>query len=641
MNKNLSYLLVALVLVVATVGIAFAQFGIGTTNPDPSAALDIVSTSQGFLPPRLTTAQRDAINGGTFAEGLTIYNTDDSCLQVWSGTSWNCIVGGDSGSSSSSTGSSTYVRILGPTIRIPDGYTQIWLDDNTFAIVENYGLLPDPVGPYDMGDNIVVKIYNANFAEQTRFVLPMGGFTTIPRVALLNNDNLVFAAGGPPSHFAITDQSGNYVKTWTTLTVAATPSQLIVLDNGRFVVGHGYGAFDLYEEDGTLVTSDGPASSRATGFGLAPTNFGFATIAHGQFDNTSNRTTRLYLYDFDGNQIAAPTFEPDPTNPFGDISSTVGDGSSRMELVRVSGNTFYTSLRRQTSGTLNDEYDGSIGSIDNFQNGLRQFQVDASGTITTLADILAEPEIGLNNDARQGKILAAHTDGRLFALGSVRPDIPLGHYVPINKMNGDVGFSIPILQYDALASYTGRTNLIYEDTFGLQEPCLPFNDNTAAPGPCSYSEHISLSPSGTYLLIGSSFTGVAYHSVLDAATMAPVPVQLQANNQPQDMRTRFAVLDPEEDMAKVEVTIIDGAGTFDTLNYIGVEPDISASYSAFNKKLTLTNSGSAISRDFSNASAYITLSPDAPAGTRTIEVAVFNSGGQTGTATFTVDVVAP
>ena len=37
--------------------------GAGTITPTSSAALDVNSTSQGFLPPRLTTTQRDAITG--------------------------------------------------------------------------------------------------------------------------------------------------------------------------------------------------------------------------------------------------------------------------------------------------------------------------------------------------------------------------------------------------------------------------------------------------------------------------------------------------------------------------------------------------------------------------------------------------
>ncbi|WP_396179665.1 hypothetical protein [Flavobacterium sp.] len=70
----------------------FGQVGIGTTTPDGSALLDIVSTSKGLLPPRLTTAQRNAIVNP--AQGLIIYNSTLSCIQVNDGTpvapQWNC-----------------------------------------------------------------------------------------------------------------------------------------------------------------------------------------------------------------------------------------------------------------------------------------------------------------------------------------------------------------------------------------------------------------------------------------------------------------------------------------------------------------------------------------------------------------------
>ncbi len=63
-----------------------SNIGIGTTTPNSSAVTDMASTTQGFLPPRMTTAQRDAIV--TPATGLTIYNTTVNCIQWWNGTIW-------------------------------------------------------------------------------------------------------------------------------------------------------------------------------------------------------------------------------------------------------------------------------------------------------------------------------------------------------------------------------------------------------------------------------------------------------------------------------------------------------------------------------------------------------------------------
>ncbi|MEM6810917.1 MAG: tail fiber domain-containing protein [Pseudomonadota bacterium] len=64
------------------------NIGIGTTAPDASAILDITSTTAGLLPPRMTTLDRDAINGSTFADGLMIFNEDTDNMEFWDGTTW-------------------------------------------------------------------------------------------------------------------------------------------------------------------------------------------------------------------------------------------------------------------------------------------------------------------------------------------------------------------------------------------------------------------------------------------------------------------------------------------------------------------------------------------------------------------------
>jgi hypothetical protein len=51
-----------------------AQVGIGTVNANPSAILDMTSTSKGVLVPRMTAAQRTAVSSP--ATGLMVYQTD-------------------------------------------------------------------------------------------------------------------------------------------------------------------------------------------------------------------------------------------------------------------------------------------------------------------------------------------------------------------------------------------------------------------------------------------------------------------------------------------------------------------------------------------------------------------------------------
>jgi hypothetical protein len=63
-----------------------AQIGIGTHIPNTSAVLEVKSTNKGFLPPCLTTVQRDAIV--LPVAGLTIFNSTTECLEWYDGTVW-------------------------------------------------------------------------------------------------------------------------------------------------------------------------------------------------------------------------------------------------------------------------------------------------------------------------------------------------------------------------------------------------------------------------------------------------------------------------------------------------------------------------------------------------------------------------
>lgn len=67
---------------------SFAQVGIGTVTPDASSVLDVSSTTQGMLTPRMTTTQRNAIT--TPANGLIVYDTTlksfyyyDTTISAW------------------------------------------------------------------------------------------------------------------------------------------------------------------------------------------------------------------------------------------------------------------------------------------------------------------------------------------------------------------------------------------------------------------------------------------------------------------------------------------------------------------------------------------------------------------------------
>ncbi len=82
MTKSIIQWAVA-VLVVGPLNLS-AQVTVGGTTPDPSAVVDMQSTDKGFLWPRLSTSERNAISSP--ATGLIIFNTNTLCIEINQGT---------------------------------------------------------------------------------------------------------------------------------------------------------------------------------------------------------------------------------------------------------------------------------------------------------------------------------------------------------------------------------------------------------------------------------------------------------------------------------------------------------------------------------------------------------------------------
>jgi microcystin-dependent protein len=91
--KNFNFLLIA-ILIISSLGLS-AQVAVTTdgSSADPSAMLDIKSTTSGLLTPRMTAAERDLI--GTPATGLMVFVTDDASFYFYNGSTWDQVGGND------------------------------------------------------------------------------------------------------------------------------------------------------------------------------------------------------------------------------------------------------------------------------------------------------------------------------------------------------------------------------------------------------------------------------------------------------------------------------------------------------------------------------------------------------------------
>lgn len=114
---------------------SFAQVGIGTTTPAPSAILDLTATNKGLLPPRMTTNQRQEITSP--ATGLFIFNLTVNCMQWFNGTGWfdacDGTITGLPIASGACAGEPQFFTFNGKIYRPIENRGKCWLDRNLGA----------------------------------------------------------------------------------------------------------------------------------------------------------------------------------------------------------------------------------------------------------------------------------------------------------------------------------------------------------------------------------------------------------------------------------------------------------------------------------------------------------------------------
>jgi hypothetical protein len=108
-----------------------AQTGIGTTTPNASAKLEVFSTNQGFLPPRIAlTATNTASPVTSPATGLLVYNTATAGTApnnvapgyyYWNGSVWVAILSNITTSSISGNGTTTTLTNFGAEVNTQSG----------------------------------------------------------------------------------------------------------------------------------------------------------------------------------------------------------------------------------------------------------------------------------------------------------------------------------------------------------------------------------------------------------------------------------------------------------------------------------------------------------------------------------------
>jgi hypothetical protein len=108
-----------------------AQTGIGTSTPSPSAKLEVASSNQGFLPPRIALTATNAASPVTSpATGLLVYNTATTGTPpnnvapgyyYWNGSAWVAVLSTITTSSISGNGTTTTLTNFGAEVNTQSG----------------------------------------------------------------------------------------------------------------------------------------------------------------------------------------------------------------------------------------------------------------------------------------------------------------------------------------------------------------------------------------------------------------------------------------------------------------------------------------------------------------------------------------
>lgn len=107
---------------------SYGDMGVGTTTPDPNASLDLTSTTQGFLLPRMNLERMENINNPV--EGLMVYNLSTQSICYYNGTGWVIATG-------PCAGSPTSMSDKGYVYKPVASAGQCWLNNNLGASYAN------------------------------------------------------------------------------------------------------------------------------------------------------------------------------------------------------------------------------------------------------------------------------------------------------------------------------------------------------------------------------------------------------------------------------------------------------------------------------------------------------------------------
>ncbi|MFN9651248.1 MAG: beta strand repeat-containing protein, partial [Chitinophagales bacterium] len=350
--------------------------GINTSNPDPSAVLDVVDTAKGVLFPRMTTAQRNAIPAP--ATGLLIWQTDGvNGFYFFDGLTWVKLKEIDA-----TTSVKGIVQLAGdltgtagaPTIA-NGAVTTVKLSDNAVTTIK---MLDASVTTAKLVDGSVINSKIANNAVDSFKIL--NGSINTSKIRSGGNNRVL-----------VTDATG--VVTWLNRTDLAGVADLST------IVGEGTTANPYRVNDLGIVTAK-IANAAVTTTKIADANVTTAKIADANVTTAklaSGGNSKVLVTDNIGNVAWLNRSD------FAGISDNVsieGDGTAAnpykvkdlgIVTAKLAANSVTNAKIADNAITGNKIQDGQVDSADLAGNAVRTLHIN-NGAVTNAK--IANPTVG-------------------------------------------------------------------------------------------------------------------------------------------------------------------------------------------------------------------------------------------------------
>ena len=214
------YLIFAISLLMAISSFAQVSINSDGTPPANSAMLEVKSTTKGLLPPRMTSAQRDAIVAPD--AGLMIFNTDCNDINLFDGAAWIMVTKpGSLWISGDITGNDTpCLNATGEVYSVndvPEALTYTWTVPPGASITAGQGTTSITVNFGTTDGAITVMVYNKCYKSSTVSMNISLGFLEAPVVSSIALSQTVIVWNFNPVNKA-TGYKWNIVNNYNTAT---------------------------------------------------------------------------------------------------------------------------------------------------------------------------------------------------------------------------------------------------------------------------------------------------------------------------------------------------------------------------------------------------------------------------------------